>query len=148
MLNADIQGTGSASGAYGYIYSQAAIVGIEPGEGSSTFALTATDFVLKSATTTRSGSSYDFRAYVTGRFRNLTSQVFAVSYGWALYQGSTFKKMLYETYSTSLRPGNYLTLSDKSLKFGSGLANGTTPSMTSLPKACCTTAVLSTSTST
>ena len=125
VLNADIQGTGSASGAYGYIYSQAAIVGIEPGEGSSTFALTATDFVLKSATTTRSGSSYDFRAYVTGRFRNLTSQVFAVSYGWALYQGSTFKKMLYETYSTSLRPGNYLTLSDKSLKFGSGLANGT-----------------------
>ena len=125
VLNADMQGTGSASGVYGYIYSQAAIVGIEPGEGANVFALTATDLALNSATTTRSGTNYDFRAVVTGRFRNLTSQVMTVSFGWALYQGSTFKSMLYESYHTSLRPGFYLTSSSRTLKFGSGITSGT-----------------------
>ena len=125
VLNADMQGTGSASGVYGYVYSQAAIVGIEPGEGANVFALTATDLALNSATTTRSGTNYDFRAVVTGRFRNLTSQVMTVSFGWALYQGSTFKSMLYESYHTSLRPGFYLTSSNRTLKFGSGITSGT-----------------------
>ena len=125
VLNADMQGTGSASGVYGYIYSQAAIVGIEPGEGTNVFALTATDLVLNSATTTRSGTNYDFRAVVSGRFRNLTSQVMTVSFGWALYQGLTFKSMLYESYHTSLRPGFYLSSTSRTLKFGSGITSGT-----------------------
>lgn len=125
VLNADMQGTGSANGVYGYIYNQSAIVGIEPGEGANVFAMTATDLALNSATTTRSGNNYDFRATVTGRFRNMTSQVMTVSYGWALYQNGNFKSMLYETYHTSLRPGSYVTLTEKSLKFGSGITSGT-----------------------
>ena len=125
VLNPDIQGTGSASGAYGYILTQAIIVGIEPGEGTNEFALTTFNAVLESATTTRSGTNYSFRATVSARFRNMTSQIMMVSYGWGLYQGTTFKSLLYNTYSTSLRPGYYVSLNSKVLSFGSGITSGT-----------------------
>ena len=126
VLNPDIQGTGSASGTYGYILSQAAIIGLEPGdEGDRVFELTSTDVSLGSTTTTRYGTYYDFKATVTGRFRNYTASVMAVSYGWGLYQGDTFVKVLHETYSTSLRPSYYVTLTDKVLSFGSGITSGT-----------------------
>ncbi len=127
VLNPDIQGTGSASGTYGYILNQAALIGIEPGsDGSSVSDLTSTDVALNSSTTvTRSGSNYNFRATLTGRFRNYTSQVMAVSYGWGLYQGETLKGVIYETYHTSLRPGYYVTLSEKIVSFGSGITSGT-----------------------
>ena len=125
VLNPDIQGTGSASGAYGYILDQAIVVGIEPGEGTNEFAFTSTDFVLNDCTTSRSSSNANFMAKVTGRFRNYTSQVMAVRFGWGLYQGNTFKKKLYETYSTSSSPGKYFTLTEKELEFGSGITSGT-----------------------
>ena len=89
------------------------------------FELTSTDVSLGSTTTTRYGTYYDFKATVTGRFRNYTASVMAVSYGWGLYQGDTFVKVLHETYSTSLRPSYYVTLTDKVLSFGSGITSGT-----------------------
>ena len=125
VLNPDLQGTGSASGAYGYIYSQAIIVGIEPGEEANIFALTSSDVALNSYTSSRNGSNYDFRATVTGRFRNITSLPMAVSYGWGLYQGETLKTVLYNTYSSNLRPSYYVTLSSKVVSFGSGITSGT-----------------------
>ena len=125
VLNPDIQGTGSASGAYGYILSQAIVVGIEPGDGASEFAYTSTDVALNDCTTSRTASNYNFMATVTGRFRNYTSQVFAVSFGWGLYQGETLKKVLYETYSSAARPGYSYTLSEKVLSFGKGMTSGT-----------------------
>ena len=125
VLNPDIQGTGSASGAYGYILDQAIVVGIEPGEGNNEFAFTSTDVMLNDYTTTRTGTNYNFMATVTGRFRNYTSQVIAVSFGWGLYQGETLKKVLYETYSSSSSPGKYFTLTEKNLSFGSGITSGT-----------------------
>ncbi len=126
VLNPDLQGTGSASGTYGYILSQGAIIGLEPGsEGTNVFELTSTDVALISTTTTRYGTNYNFQAIVTGRFRNYTSEVMSVSYGWGLYQGETLKKVIYETYNNSLRPGYYVTLSEKTVSFGSGITSGT-----------------------
>ena len=126
VLNPDAQGTGSASGTYGYILNQAALIGLEPGsDGTDEFALTATDVALNSSTTTRTNSNYDFKATVTGYFRNYTSNVIAVSYGWGLYQGETLKKVLYESYNTSLRPGSYMSNSEKVLSFGKSITSGT-----------------------
>ena len=125
VLNPDLQGTGSASGVYGYIYNQAAIVGIEPGEGENEFALTSTNVVLNDVSTTRSGSNYDFRINVSGYFRNLTSQILAVSYGWGFYQGETLKSVLYKANGTSLKPGSYYNAKEKILSFGSDLTSGT-----------------------
>lgn len=126
VINPDAQGTGSASGTYGYILRQAALVGLEPGnEGISEFVLTATDVALNSTTTSRTGTNYDFRATVTGRFRNYTSEIMAVSFGWGLYQGETLKSVLYSANGSSLQPGYYYTLSEKVLSFGSGITSGT-----------------------
>ena len=125
VLNPDLQGTGSASGVYGYIYNQAAIVGLEPGEGENEFALTSTNVVLNDVSTTRSGSNYDFRINVSGFFRNLTSQVLSVSYGWGFYQGETLIGTLYRANGSSLRPGSYYNAKEKILSFGSGITSGT-----------------------
>ena len=125
VLNPDLQGTGSASGAYGYIYSQAIIVGIEPGEGANVFALTSSDVTLDGITTSRTSSNYDFKATVSGRFRNITSQPMAVSFGWGLYQGETLKSVLYENYSANLRPGYYISSTSRVLSFGKGITSGT-----------------------
>lgn len=125
VLNPDLQGTGSATGVYGYIYNQAAIVGIEPGEGENEFALTSTNVVLNDVSTTRSGSNYDFRINVSGYFRNLTSQLLSVSYGWGFYQGETLLSVLYKANGTSLKPGSYYNAKEKVLSFGSGITSGT-----------------------
>lgn len=126
VLNPDIQGTGSASGSYGYIMNYAAVVGIKPGNGTAYgVEMTSTDMVLNSFTGTRTSSSGSFSANVTGRFYNLTSNVFAVDFGWGLYQGNTMVNKLYSVYSNSSTPGSYFTLRDKELSFGSGITSGT-----------------------
>ena len=54
VLNPDEQGTGSADGPYGYIYSQAALLGLQPNnDGTSVFELTAAQMKLDSYTDTR-----------------------------------------------------------------------------------------------
>ena len=126
VLNPDLQGTGSASGAYGYIMSQAIIVGLEPGEGENEFAMTVSDVVLNSASTTREGTNFDFRASITGRFRNYTSQVIAARFGWGLFdENNNFMERLYSSYTTGVKPGNYFTLSEKIVSFGEGITSGT-----------------------
>ena len=126
VLNPDIQGTGSASGSYGYILNYAAVVGIKPGTGTAYgVEMTSTDVSLGSYTGTRTSSSGSFSATVTGRFYNLTSNVFAVDFGWGLYQGSTMVSKLYSVYTNASTPGRYFTLSDIQLSFGSGITSGT-----------------------
>ena len=125
VLNPDIQGTGSATGGYGYIYDQAAIIGIEPGEGNSEFALTSSHVALNGGVTTRASSSANFTVTVSGRFYNYTSQTFAVDLGWGLYNGETLVSKLYNAYNDNLRPGRYLNHESKNLAFGKNLTSGT-----------------------
>ena len=125
VLNPDMQGTGSASGVYGYVYSQSAIVGIEPGEADNVLAMTITSATLKSATTTRTGTDDNFTAVLTGLFHNYTSDVIAARFGWGLYQDDEFIERLYSTYTTGVKPGNYFTIADKTVSFGSGKTSGT-----------------------
>ena len=125
VLNPDIQGTGSASGGYGYIYGQAAIIGIEPGEGNVEFALTSSHVDLNGGITTRSSISANFTATVSGRFYNFTSQTWAVDIGWGLYDGETMTSILYNAYNNGLRPGRYLNHENKDLTFGKNLISGT-----------------------
>ena len=126
VLNPDQQGTGSATGAYGYIYSQAVIVGIEPGTGESGgVMLTTSDVTLDSYTATRTASNYNFSVTLSGKFHNYTSEVFAVNFGWGLYQGNTLVKVLSNSYNTALKPGSYLTHTNKILSFGANISSGT-----------------------
>jgi hypothetical protein len=126
VLNPDRQGTGSATGAYGYIYDQAAVVGIEPGnEINDEVMFTVTDMILNSFTGTRNNSSGNFTAIVSAKFYNYTAHVFAADFGWGLYQGSTMVKKLMSVYTSSSTPGKYFDLQERELSFGAGLSNGT-----------------------
>ena len=127
VLNPDLQGTGSASGAYGYIYRQAAIVGIEPGsDGSSVFELTSNNVELIDKTTTREATNFPFHAVVSGQFYNMTSQVIAVRLGWGLFnENGEMIERLYSSYNTALRPGSYINHDSKTLSFGEDIASGT-----------------------
>ena len=126
VLNPDEQGTGSADGAYGYIFSQGALVGIQPNKGGShVFELTASMVTLNSYTGTRSYTSDPFKAVVTGRFHNYTSDTLAINFGWGLFQDGTLISTLSNSYNTSLRPGYHHTHTAKELSFGANLTSGT-----------------------
>ena len=126
VLNPEEQGTGSANGTYGYIFSQAAIVGIEPGnDGANTFELTSTNLTFSNYTTTRTASNFGFSVTVSNRYYNYTSNVMAVSMAWGLYQGETLKSIHNETYHPSLRPGFFISTTNKVLTFGKNITSGT-----------------------
>ena len=125
VLNPDAQGTGSASGTYGYIYDQGVIVGIEPGEAESEFALTSANITIEDAVTTRDNISGKFSVTVTSQFHNLTSKVMIVAYGWGLFEDDTLINGLYYTFHPSLWPSSYVTLSSVVLNFGAGISSGT-----------------------
>ena len=126
VLNPDQQGTGSASGTYGYIYDQAAVIGIEPGTGNPDgVVLTASEVTLDNYVSTRSGTNYNFSITVSGEFHNYTSQTFAVNFGWGLYQGTNLVKVLSNSYNSALKPGSYLTHASRVMGFGAGITSGT-----------------------
>ena len=127
VLNPQLQGTGSAAGAHGYIFDNAAIVGIRPGNStSSEVMMTVMNQTLDSFTRTRSTTNQDFSAVVTARFYNLTSSVMAVDFGWGLYdENGNRVENLYTTYSNSSTPSRYYTLSNITLSFGAGMTSGT-----------------------
>lgn len=127
VLNPDLQGTGSAAGAHGYIFDYSAVVGIRPGqETTSEVMMTVVDQTLNSFTGTRSGTNDTFKAIVSARFYNLTSAVMSVDFGWGLYdENDTFIERLYYTYSSASTPSRFFTLTEKQLSFGSGLTSGT-----------------------
>jgi len=126
VLNPDEQGTGSADGAYGYIYSQAAIVGFQPNKGGShIFELTAAEVKLDSFEGIRESTNDPFLIYVSGKFHNYTSDTIAVRFGWGLFQDGVMIDRLYSSYSTGLRPGYLFTHTNRELEFGEGITSGT-----------------------
>lgn len=124
VLNPDAQGTGSASEAYGYIYDQYVVAGIEPGEADSEFAVTAGEVALNGAVTTRTSSNANFIANVTGRFYNYTPQTISVSFGWGLYDGETLLSTLYNS-GGNLPSGYYYSTNNQDLSFGRNITSGT-----------------------
>ena len=124
VLNPDAQGTGSASEAYGYIYDQYVVAGIEPGEADSEFAVTAGEVALNGAVTTRTSSNANFIANVTGRFYNYTPQTISVSFGWGLYDGETLLATLYNS-GGNLPSGYYYSTNNQDLSFGRNITSGT-----------------------
>ncbi|MBQ9555647.1 MAG: C10 family peptidase [Muribaculaceae bacterium] len=126
VLNPDEQGTGSADGPYGYIYTQAAILGLQPNEGGTMVVeMTAAQVKLDSYTDTRSSESNPFNAVASCRFYNYTSSRLAVRFGWGLFEGDQMIERLYSTYTTNSTPGNYFNKQGQSLNFGEDLTSGT-----------------------
>ena len=126
VLNPDEQGTGSASGAYGYIMEQGAIIGFQPNKGGSNFfELTATCVTLNSYVGTRSYTSDPFQVYVSGEFHNYTADTIAVSFGWGLFDDDVLIDKLYTVGNPTLRPGYLHTHTNRQLMFGEDITSGT-----------------------
>ena len=126
VLNPDEQGTGSASGAYGYVLSQSALVGFQPNKGSSNrLEISSVNFVVNSYVDTRESTGDNFSVNVTGEFHNSTSDTLAVRYGWGLYDESgNFVERLISYYNDVFRPGRYSTLRNLQLNLGAGRTDG------------------------
>ena len=126
VLNPDIEGTGSSYGPYGYIYSQAMIIGMRPGGSSSTnLEVTSKYIEILNFTGTRSSTNSDFTLDQTTHFLNSMSQSISFDYGWALYRpDNTMIKMIYSATRNSLKSHYYFHPS-VTLSFGSGLSSGT-----------------------
>ena len=126
VLNPDLQGTGSASGSYGYIYNQSAFINVKPGSSSQSGGITvaASNLELTNHTDTRSTANGNFSATVYGHFSNYTSSPINFYYGFGLYSGDQLTAVLYSNYFEQLDCWYYV-YTTRTLAFGSGLTNGT-----------------------
>ena len=125
VLNPDAQGTGSASGSYGYIIGQAMVIGIEPGtEMTVPFEVCSKYIELQSYTGSRANTSEDFSVTQLTHFINYTNLTISFDYGWALYQGNNMIQVLATGYKENLM-SNYYIKATRALSFGSDITSGT-----------------------
>lgn len=130
VLNPDEQGTGSASGAYGYILNQAIVMGIEPGTGTqpNEFALTVNRFEMTHSTPTRSGTNYNFSVSLNTHFINGTTNTYGFKYGWGLYKyknGTLNLEKVLSSGSVPSLPPQYFIEESRTLQFGANIYSGT-----------------------
>ena len=124
VLNPDAQGTGSASGAYGYIYNQRLITGLEPGEEACGIEVLTKHLEVLSYIGTRNSSRGTFSASMLTQLLNITSQTISFDYGWALYQGSELVQIIGTDVKNNLQSNYYFGVT-RNLTFGSNISSGT-----------------------
>ena len=126
ILNPDAQGTGSASGSYGYIYGQAMIIDLEPGNVSNA-QLEVVDRLIEigSYSSTRSGSGADFSVTQTTQFLNESNDAISFDYAWGLFNQNNELISIMNKGQKSDLPSWYYTYPTRTLYFGRGLTSGT-----------------------
>ena len=127
VLNPDLQGTGSASGAYGYICDQAIIAGIQPrpqSSGNPELEVFNKFVEVKEYTGTRTSSSQDFTVTQESHFLNCSDGEIAFDYAWGLYRGNSLVKVMEAGNKESLSSWYYFRPT-RTLSFGGGITSGT-----------------------
>ena len=124
VLNPNEQGTGGAEGAYGYVYSQAMITGVEPGDKPDVLEVTAKYIELQSINNSRTSSLGNFTATLVTHFLNHNSESIGFDYGWALYQGDQMLNILLTGTKDNLDNYYYTTIT-RTLSFGANITSGT-----------------------
>ena len=125
MLDPTAQGTGGASGSYGYIENQGIVIGIEPGTGTEDDLRVTTNYVEVSGySETRSSSTFNFTISQVTRFVNTMNHPISFDFGWGVYDstGRLIQK-LSTSYVTSMAP-QYFVAPDQTLMFGAGRSSG------------------------
>lgn len=125
MLDPTAQGTGGASGSYGYIENQGIVIGIEPGTGTEDDLRVTTNYVEVSGySETRSSSTFNFTISQVTRFVNSMNHPISFDFGWGVYDstGRLIQK-LSTSYVTSMAP-QYFVAPDQTLMFGAGRSSG------------------------
>ena len=121
VLNFDHMGTGSTSWNSGFVSEQYAVMGLEPGSGNDkSFELTAAQVVLNSYNPKRDQSTGGFKAYVSGRFYNYTSQLLSgVDSGWGFFVGDSLKRTTtLGGHTQNVEPGAYVGYQNRAMQFG------------------------------
>ena len=124
VLNPDAQGTGSADGAYGYIYDQRIITGLEPGTANHELEVTTRHLEVLNYIGTRNSSRSTFSTSVLTHFLNNTTQTISFDYGWALYRESELIQIIGTDTRENLKSQYYFTVT-RNLTFGSNITSGT-----------------------
>ena len=126
LLNPSDEGIGSAAGAYGYVKSQGAAIGIMPDDGESGTATFSFEGLRIGATnTTRSAASSNFSVTVSGEYINNSNVSSRLRRGWGLYKDDELIDVLhnrYESYSVGI--GSVVEV-NQTLNFGAGITSGT-----------------------
>lgn len=125
VLNPDAQGTGGASGSYGYVSSQGMITGLEPhSAGSHDLDVYDRYIEIQSSTNTRSSVSQNFTVTQVTHFLNTAEVTIGFNYAWGLYQGDNLLKVMESGVMESLESWYYIHPT-RTLAFGSGISSGT-----------------------
>ncbi len=124
VLNPDLQGTGSASGTYGYIIDQALIAGLEPGLAGDPGLDVADKYIeIQGSKNSRSTVSQSFTVTQTTHFLNIMDDPIDFDYGWALYRDQEMLNILDVGQRSGLNSWYYCYPSS-TLSFGSGISSG------------------------
>lgn len=125
VLNPDLQGTGSASGTYGYILDQGIVAGLQPGQdGDPGLDVAAKYIEIQGSKNTRTTVSQDFTVTQMTHFLNVMDDAIDFDYGWALYKDNEIIKVLEVNQRFGLSSGYYI-YPTSTLSFGSGISSGT-----------------------
>ena len=124
ILNPDLQGSGSASGTYGYIIGQTIVTGIQPGTTSNTGLDVYNEYIaITDCVDTRSSVDKDFSVSLETHLLNCASDTIDFNYAWGLYQGSELVKIMNSGTKLGL-PSWYYTSFKRTLSLGSGITSG------------------------
>ena len=124
VLNPDLQGTGSASGTYGYIYNQSIIVDLHPQSTSSPqLEVYNRQIEIQGSSNTRTSSGQNFTITQETQFLNCSNNSISFNYGWGLYQNGNLVKILDSGLRENLNSWYYTRIA-RTLAFGSGITSG------------------------
>ena len=125
ILNPDAQGTGSASGSYGYIYDQGMIIGIKPGTGIENELRVTTKYLeVQDFTSTRTSTDNSFSVTQYTHFLNTSGYPISFDFGWALYREDNSLVNILTTGSKQNLPSQYYIYPTRTMYFGAGLTSG------------------------
>ena len=125
VLNPDLQGTGSASGTYGYIMSQGFVAGLQPGSSSSSELLVYNRQIeIKDCIDTRISDDQYFKVTLESQFLNCSSGEISFRYALGLYQDDHLIEVMQAGKSENLSSWYYIKPVN-TLALGKGVTSGT-----------------------
>ena len=125
ILNPDLQGSGSATGTYGYIMSQAVITGIQPGTVSHDRLDLYDEYIeIKQSVDTRTSVDQNFTVTQETHLLNCADESIDFNFAWGLYQDNNLVKVLNAGSKRDL-PSWYYIAPTRTLSLGSGITSGT-----------------------
>ena len=126
VLNPDLQGPGSATGAEGYILNQLAIFGIKPGTGGvRQTTLTARELALNEYSTSRPSVNDSITAKMSVQLHNFTGDIMNGDYGWGRYHNNTLVEVINQRSLSNLKPNYYMNIREDVIGFAAGTSSGT-----------------------